>query len=108
LHKLYLFPTEPDDILVIDHELAVELQELLTISGDYQGNITGSYDESTRDAFRKFSGRENMEERWFEDAHIDCVVLEFMRQNCESDQYVPYSCGGAGQESHRPELLSHV
>ena len=80
LHKLYLFPTEPDDILVIDHELAAELQERLTISGDYQGNITGSYDESTRDAFRKFSGRENMEERWFEDAHIDRVVLEFMRQ----------------------------
>jgi uncharacterized Ntn-hydrolase superfamily protein len=80
LHKLYLFPTKPDDILAIDHELAVELQERLTLSGDYQGNITGSYDESTRDAFRKFSGRENLEERWFEDARIDRVVLEFMRQ----------------------------
>ena len=81
LHKLYFFPTDPDDILVIDQKLAVELQELLTISGDYQGNITGSYDESTRDAFRKFSGRENMEERWFEDARIDRIVLEFMRQH---------------------------
>jgi uncharacterized Ntn-hydrolase superfamily protein len=80
LHKLYLFPTKPDDILAIDHELAVELQERLTLSGDYQGNITGSYDESTRDAFRKFSGRENLEERWFEDTRIDRVVLEFMRQ----------------------------
>src|SRR5438876_2965094 len=81
LHKLYLFPTNPDDILVIDQKLAVELQERLTISGDYQGNITGSYDESTRDAFRKFSGRENLEERWFEDARIDRIVLEFMRQH---------------------------
>ena len=81
LHKLYLFPAEPGDILVIDKHLAVELQELLTISGDYQGKITGSYDESTRDAFRKFSGRENLEERWFEDARIDRVVLEFMRQH---------------------------
>jgi uncharacterized Ntn-hydrolase superfamily protein len=80
LHKLYLSPTEPGDIMVIDHALAVELQELLTISGDYQGSITGSYDESTRDAFRKFSGRENLEERWFEDARIDRVVLELMRQ----------------------------
>jgi uncharacterized Ntn-hydrolase superfamily protein len=80
LHKLYFFPTEPDNILVIDQQLAVELQELLTISGDYQGNITGSYDESTRYAFRKFSGRENLEERWFEDARLDRVVLEFMRQ----------------------------
>ena len=80
LHKLYLSPTEPGDIMVIDHALARELQELLTTSGDYQGSITGKYDESTRDAFRKFSGRENLEERWFEDARIDRVVLEFMRQ----------------------------
>lgn len=80
LHKLYLFPTDPSDILVINQNLAVELQERLTISGDYQGNITGSYDESTREAFRKFCGRENLEERWFEDARIDRVVLEFMRQ----------------------------
>jgi len=80
LHKLYLFPTDPADILVIDQELAVELQETLTKSGDYQGNVTGTYDENTRDAFRKFSGRENLEERWFEDARIDRIVLEFMRQ----------------------------
>lgn len=80
LHKLYLFPPEPQDILPIERPLARELQELLTISGDYQGTITGSYDDSTRDAFRKFSGRENLEERWFEDARIDRVVLEFMRQ----------------------------
>ncbi len=80
LHKLYLFPTDPSDILVIGQKLAVEIQELLTRSGDYQGNITGTYDESTRNALRKFSGRENLEERWFEDARIDRIVLEFMRQ----------------------------
>ncbi len=80
LHKLYLFPSKPRDSMVIDQALAIELQELLTASGDYQGSINGSYDESTRDAFRKFSGRENLEERWFEDARIDRRVLEFMRQ----------------------------
>ncbi len=80
LHKLYLSPPDPGDIIIIDHALAMELQELLTTIGDYQGSITGAYDESTRDAFRKFSGRENLEERWFEDARIDRVVLEFMRQ----------------------------
>jgi uncharacterized Ntn-hydrolase superfamily protein len=80
LHKLYLTPTEPGDIMTIDHALAIELQELLTNSGDYQGNITGIYDESTRNAFRKFSGRENLEERWFEDERIDRVVLELMRK----------------------------
>jgi uncharacterized Ntn-hydrolase superfamily protein len=80
LHKLYLFPPEPQDILPIDNTLASELQELLTISGDYKGNVNGVYDTATQDAFRQFSGRENLEERWFEDARIDRVVLEFMRK----------------------------
>jgi uncharacterized Ntn-hydrolase superfamily protein len=81
LHKLYLFRPDPQDILPIDHAIASELQELLSTSGDYQGSINGSYDELTRDAFRKFSSRENLEERWLEDARIDRVVLEFMRQH---------------------------
>lgn len=80
LHKLYLFPPDPADILVIDHNVARELQQLLTVLGDYQGAISGSYDEVTRGAFRKFSGRENLEERWFEDARVDRTVLEFLRQ----------------------------
>src|SRR5437588_1606338 len=80
LHKLYLFPPDSADILVIDHDVARELQQLLTVLGDYQGPITDSYDEVTRTAFRKFSGRENLEERWFEDAHVDRTVLEFLRQ----------------------------
>ncbi len=80
LHKLYLFPPDPADILVIDHDIARELQQLLTVLGDYQGAISGSYDEVTRAAFRKFSGRENLEERWFEDARVDRTVLEFLGQ----------------------------
>jgi uncharacterized Ntn-hydrolase superfamily protein len=84
LHKLYLFPPDPADILVIDHDVARELQELLTSLGDYQGAISGSFDNVTRDAFRKFSGRENLEERWFEDARIDRIVLEYLRQKATS------------------------
>jgi len=80
LHKLYLSPSEPGDIMVIDQALATELQEMLTASGDFRDSINGAYEERTRDAFRKFSGRENLEERWFEDARIDRQVLEFMRQ----------------------------
>jgi len=80
LHKLYLFPPDSADILVIDHDVARELQQLLTVLGDYQGAISGSYDDVTRAALRKFSGRENLEERWFEDARVDRTVLEFLRQ----------------------------
>jgi uncharacterized Ntn-hydrolase superfamily protein len=84
LHKLYLFPPDPPDILVIDQHVARDLQELLITTGDYQGAINGYYDDATRDAFRKFSGRENLEERWFEDARVDRVVLEYMRQKVSS------------------------
>jgi uncharacterized Ntn-hydrolase superfamily protein len=84
LHKLYLFPPDPTDIITIDTDVARELQELLTATGDYQGTINGSYDDMTRDAFRKFSSRENLEERWFEDARVDHVVLEFMRRKVKS------------------------
>ncbi len=86
LHKLYLFRPDPKDILVIDAAIAHELQELLTTTGDYQGPVNDTYDDVTRDAFRKFSGRENLEERWFEDARIDRVVLEFMRQKVVGSQ----------------------
>lgn len=79
LHKLYLFPTDPKDALPIDASLAREIQEMLTTTGDYQGTINGTYDDVTREAFRKFSARENLEERWFEDSRVDRIVLEFMR-----------------------------
>ena len=80
LHKLYLFPSRPEDILVIDQPLATELQQLLTKTGDYSGSINGSYDTATRDALRQFSGRENLEERWLEDDRIDRNVLDYLRK----------------------------
>jgi uncharacterized Ntn-hydrolase superfamily protein len=80
LHKLYLFPPDPANILTIDETIARELQELLTASGDYHGPINAVYDEATRAAFERFCGRENLEERWLEGARIDRMVLEFMRR----------------------------
>lgn len=84
LHKLYFFPPNPQDILPIDAHIARELQQLLTITGDYQGSIDGTYDAVTREALRKFMGRENLEERWFEDARIDATVLNFMRERIQT------------------------
>ena len=80
MHKLYLFKTDPNDLLPIDKAIARELQTLLTRSGDYKGAITGVYDETTRTAFYNYSMRENVEDRWVEGPKIDRVVLNFMRQ----------------------------
>ncbi len=102
LHKFYFFSSDPHDILIIDQALACELQELLTITGDYQGSISGIYDDATRDAFREFSGRENLEERWSEDARIDCIVLEFMRKK---DQKIVGMAGYCVQYIYLPYIL---
>ncbi|HEX7737553.1 MAG TPA: DUF1028 domain-containing protein [Ktedonobacteraceae bacterium] len=80
LHTLSFSSPDPQDILPIDQVLATELQIMLTASGDYQGVATGAYDEQTQRAFRAFTGRENLEERWFEDARVDRVVLRFLRE----------------------------
>ncbi|MBV9710521.1 MAG: DUF1028 domain-containing protein [Ktedonobacteraceae bacterium] len=84
LHELYFGQSNPQDLLTIDHTLATELQTLLTLSGDYRGSVSGAYNEGTRLALSAWMGRENLEERWREDASIDRVVLEFLRQNVQT------------------------
>jgi uncharacterized Ntn-hydrolase superfamily protein len=81
LHKLYLFKTDPKDIVPIDEAVARELQAALIKSGDYSGAISGVYDEATRTAFYNYSMRENVEDRWVEGPKIDRVVLNFVRQH---------------------------
>ncbi len=80
LHKLYLFKTDPADIIPIDEAIARELQSVLLGTGDYTGAVTGVYDEATRNAFNAFSMRENLEDRWVDGARVDAVALRFIRQ----------------------------
>lgn len=84
LHKLYLFKTNPEDVLPIDEAVARELRDILMRAGDYTGPLTGGYDEATRNAFYTFSMRENLEDRWVEGPQIDGVVLRFIRQRFAS------------------------
>lgn len=81
LHTLYFARPDPLQSLQIDQEVAAELQALLTRSGDYHATASGVYDESTRQALFAYVGRENLEERWYEDARIDQTVLEYMRRS---------------------------
>jgi len=80
LHKLYLFPTDPNDLIQIDEILARELQAILTRMGHYKEPITGIYDEATRQALDALCGIENLEGRRREDNQIDGVVLKYLRQ----------------------------
>ncbi len=80
LWRVYFQPPRPEDILPLTEERVREIQHLLRELGYYQGEITGAYDEPTRQALRAFAGVENLEERLFEDARIDKTVLEFLRE----------------------------
>jgi len=79
LHKLYLFPSKPADLIPIDEEITRELQAVLLQEGHYSSPASGVYDEATQMAMRRLIGIENLEERWHEDRRIDRVVLEYLR-----------------------------
>ncbi len=79
LHRLYLTRSAPEELIPVDEEIARELQRILQKTGHYQGEITGVYDEATREALRALYGIENLEERWHEEL-IDVVALNFLRE----------------------------
>ncbi len=56
LHKLYLFPPNPNDILPIDESITRELQTLLSRTGDYASPISGTYDDITEPPYAVSSG----------------------------------------------------
>ncbi len=79
LHRLY-FATTERELTRLAGNVVRELQEILTRVGFYQGTITSEYDDATKEAFRRFCGVENFEERWREDDQVDREILNYMRR----------------------------
>ena len=82
LHTLYFGASDPGALLPIDAALAAELQTLLIRQGYLDGPVSGAWDAASVDAFWRFVGTENLEERWSPDAPdvLDPVVLDFIRE----------------------------
>lgn len=78
LHEMYFNKTKPEEMLAVEGETANKIQKALKELGYYQGDITGSYDESTKRAYFDFCGIENFEERICEGNFVDKKVLEFL------------------------------
>lgn len=84
MYELLFLKPQPEDMLPVDNRLASELQRLLTITGDYQGTLTGAWGSQTYSALERFGSRENLEERLMHnpaDARIDRKVLEYLREH---------------------------
>ncbi len=81
LHALYFGASDGDALLPIDATLAAELQTVLIRQGYLDGPASGAWDAASVDAFWRFVGTENLEERWSPDAPdaLDPVVLDFIR-----------------------------
>lgn len=79
LFQLYfLKPTVPERIKV-EGEVCRLVQLALQASGDYRGDITGQYDEATRQALLAFHHRENFEEK-YEEGFVAGEVYRYLRQ----------------------------
>ncbi len=79
LHRLYFGATASGALTRAAGNVAQEIQELLRALGYYMGAITATYDDATKDAFRRFCAMENFEERWREDDLVDREIIAFMR-----------------------------
>ncbi|MBM7842521.1 DUF1028 domain-containing protein [Herpetosiphon giganteus] len=81
LHRFYLTPPKPEDLLPIDAALALEIQTMLQQFGYYQGELSGDYDAATHAALQAYGGVENLEERLVSATHIDRQVLNYLRKH---------------------------
>ena len=79
LHRFYLTPPRPEDLLPINESLAREIQEILHRVGYYDGPINGNWDAPTYAALQSYGGVENLEERLVSDTAIDRQVLAYLR-----------------------------
>jgi len=79
LHRLY-YATAERTFTELAGEVVRDLQVILQRLGFYRGKETGMYDEATKEAFRRFCGVENFEERWREDGLVDREILNYMRR----------------------------
>jgi uncharacterized Ntn-hydrolase superfamily protein len=74
LHHLFFKPPAPGEMVVIEGELAREVQQILKWAGFYDGPVTGEYDTRTKEALINLTGYENFEGRF--DEETDLISIE--------------------------------
>ncbi|QPC84380.1 DUF1028 domain-containing protein [Phototrophicus methaneseepsis] len=82
-HHLFFGIPKKEDRMRIDTEIASELQRIMMKQGYWSGEVDGSWDAISQQAFWTLIGNENLEERWNMDkdpSHIDRVALEYLRR----------------------------
>jgi uncharacterized Ntn-hydrolase superfamily protein len=79
LHHLYFGKSPESDRLALTGHVLLQLQEIISRAGYYNGSINGYMDEATRNALNAFIGNENFEERCDTQAGwVDGPVFEYI------------------------------
>jgi uncharacterized Ntn-hydrolase superfamily protein len=78
LHRLYFPRPEDLDFQDVDDEMAAELRRLLSGHGYKPGEGSG-YDDSLRKALFEYVGKENLDERWTDEARVEKGVVDHLR-----------------------------
>lgn len=87
IHHVFFGDVLPEEVIPIDEIIARELQALCLRLGHFSGDITGQWDEASRQAFWALVGNENLEERWTIDETpdtIDRVTLNYLRSRFDN------------------------
>jgi uncharacterized Ntn-hydrolase superfamily protein len=81
LHHLYFGKPAPESLVMIDKQIARELQRIAKRAKQYHGLLSGEYDAATREAVEGLISIENLEDRWpFGSDQIDPVALRFLQK----------------------------
>lgn len=78
LHHLYS-QSAPEDLIELSESICRELQAILCNAGQQHIQVTGQFDDATRQALLDLYNMENLEDRWHERL-IDKVALEYLRK----------------------------
>lgn len=79
LHDLYFGVSPDEEKIPLTGNTLIELQQILSQLGYYQGDVNGNFDANTKNALKVFIGNENFEERVdFETGLIDQPVYKFL------------------------------
>ncbi|HCU79958.1 MAG TPA: fimbrial assembly protein FimA [Chloroflexi bacterium] len=87
MHHLFFGSAVVSDMIIIDQQIATELQLLLKGEGYDVVDEIGEWNEASKQAFWSFVARENLEERWKIEGDTDCidlVMLEYLRHKFNS------------------------
>jgi uncharacterized Ntn-hydrolase superfamily protein len=79
IHRMSYFPSDPENLVPITGELAIELKTLLSTRGFYDGPVDRDWEQGAIDAMQRFMGWENYDNRIRDDRLIDTEVLTDMR-----------------------------